>query len=111
VNKAITSDFIKGMSNGVPILGDVTKKCYAKKESRNVFRIILTQGLNRQIRRMCQYFGYEVTKLERVRIMNVTLSNLKMGQWRDLTQKELKEINRMVSSSVKTEEASKKTSN
>ncbi|AOY55099.1 23S rRNA pseudouridine(2604) synthase RluF [Clostridium perfringens] len=106
VNKPITHEFIKGMSNGVPILGTVTKKCLVKKESKNSFRIILTQGLNRQIRRMCEYFGYEVKKLERIRIMNVSLGNLKMGSWRYLTKKELAEINRLTENSSKTEEAS-----
>lgn len=106
VNKPITDEFIKGMSNGVPILGTVTKKCLVKKESKNSFRIILTQGLNRQIRRMCEYFGYEVKKLERVRIMNVSLGNLKIGSWRYLTKKELAEINRLTENSLKTEEAS-----
>ena len=106
VNKPITDEFIKGMSNGVPILGTVTKKCLVKKESKNSFRIILTQGLNRQIRRMCEYFGYEVKKLERIRIMNVSLGNLKIGSWRYLTKKELAEINRLTENSSKTEEAS-----
>ncbi|MGU8377507.1 23S rRNA pseudouridine(2604) synthase RluF [Clostridium perfringens] len=106
VNKPITDEFVKGMSNGVPILGTVTKKCLVKKESKNSFRIILTQGLNRQIRRMCEYFGYEVKKLERIRIMNVSLGNLKMGSWRYLTKKELAEINRLTENSSKTEEAS-----
>ncbi|WP_300260700.1 23S rRNA pseudouridine(2604) synthase RluF [Clostridium sp.] len=106
VNKSITNEFIKGMSNGVPILGTVTKKCLVKKESKNSFRIILTQGLNRQIRRMCEYFGYEVKKLERIRIMNVSLGNLKIGSWRYLTKKELAEINRLTENSSKTEEAS-----
>lgn len=106
VNKSITDEFIKGMSNGVPILGTVTKKCLVKKESKNSFRIILTQGLNRQIRRMCEYFGYEVKKLERIRIMNVSLGNLKIGSWRYLTNKELAEINRLTENSLKTEEAS-----
>lgn len=106
VNKPITDEFVKGMSNGVPILGTVTKKCLVKKESKNSFRIILTQGLNRQIRRMCEYFGYEVKKLERIRIMNVSLGNLKMGSWRYLTKKELDEINRLTENSSKTEEAS-----
>lgn len=106
VNKTITDEFVKGMSNGVPILGTVTKKCLVKKESKNSFRIILTQGLNRQIRRMCEYFGYEVKKLERIRIMNVSLGNLKIGSWRYLTKKELAEINRLTENSLKTEEAS-----
>ena len=106
VNKPITDEFIKCMSNGVPILGTVTKKCFIKKEGKNSFRIILTQGLNRQIRRMCEYFGYEVKKLERIRIMNVSLGNLKIGSWRYLTKKELNEINRLTENSLKTEEAS-----
>ena len=93
------------MSNGIRILGQVTKKCYVKKEGNNTFRIILTQGLNRQIRRMCEALGYEVTKLKRVRIMNVNLDDLKIGQWRDMTEKELKELNRLISTSVKTKDA------
>src|SRR5690554_5317996 len=89
VDKPITSAFIKGMSGGVPILGTMTKKCKVVQESRFVFRIILVQGLNRQIRRMSEHFGFEVTRLERVRIMNVNLKGLAVGQWRDLTEKEL----------------------
>lgn len=107
VNKDINDKFIKAMANGVPILDTVTKKCYVEKISRNKFRIILTQGLNRQIRRMCSYFGYEVTRLKRIRIMNVKLDNLETGAWRYLSNKELKEINKLTSNSVKTEEASK----
>lgn len=108
VNKAITNEFINGMSNGVPILGTVTKECKVTRLGRNVFRIILTQGLNRQIRRMCGYFDYEVTKLERVRIMNISLGKLSDGQWREMTKKELLEIKRLTDGSVKTEEASDK---
>ena len=89
VNKPITDDFIRGMAAGVPIMGQKTKKCKVKRESANSFRITLVQGLNRQIRRMCEYFGYEVTKLERLRIMNVSLSGLPVGEWRDLTDDEL----------------------
>ena len=89
VDKPVTREFIEGMANGVPILGTMTKKCKVSRESRFVFRITLVQGLNRQIRRMCEYFGYEVTKLERIRIMNVSLKGLAVGQWRDLTEKEL----------------------
>ncbi|MCD1648756.1 23S rRNA pseudouridine(2604) synthase RluF [Marinobacter adhaerens] len=89
VDKPVTREFVEGMANGVPILGTVTKKCKVSRESRFVFRITLVQGLNRQIRRMCEYFGYEVTKLERIRIMNVSLKGLAVGQWRDLTEKEL----------------------
>ena len=106
VDKPVTSDFIRQMSEGVPILGTVTKKCFVEKESDFVFRITLTQGLNRQIRRMCDYLGYKVYRLKRLRIMNVTLDGIAAGKWRDLTSEELKEINEMVSKSVKTEEAS-----
>ena len=89
VNKPITDDFIAGLAGGVPILGTMTKKCPVTKVAPNVFNITLVQGLNRQIRRMCEYFGYEVMKLERTRIMNVSLKGLPVGEWRDLTQKEL----------------------
>lgn len=89
VNKPVTADFVQGMSAGVPILGTVTKRCRVEKVSRFVFRIILVQGLNRQIRRMCEFFDYEVTRLERVRIMNITLKGLPVGEWRDLGEKEL----------------------
>ncbi|WOD06754.1 23S rRNA pseudouridine(2604) synthase RluF [Marinomonas sp. GJ51-6] len=89
VNKPITDDFIQGLAGGVPILGTMTKKCPVKKVAANVFNITLVQGLNRQIRRMCEHFGYEVMKLERTRIMNVNLKGLPVGEWRDLTQKEL----------------------
>ncbi|WP_353719522.1 23S rRNA pseudouridine(2604) synthase RluF [Dyadobacter sp. 676] len=106
VNKPVTPDFIQKMSAGVPILGVVTRKCFVRKESSFVFTIILTQGLNRQIRRMCEYLGYSVTRLKRVRIMNVTLKDLPTGQWRDLTADEMQEINEAVSRSTKTEEAS-----
>jgi 23S rRNA pseudouridine2604 synthase len=106
VNKPITPDFIQKMASGVPVLGVITKKCFVRKDSTFVFTIILTQGLNRQIRRMCEYLGYNVTRLKRVRIMNVTLENLPTGKWRDLTAGEMKEINEAVASSVKTEEGS-----
>lgn len=106
VDKPITEEFILNMSKGVPILGTVTKKCFIKKEGKYIFRIILTQGMNRQIRRMCQALGYEVNKLERIRIMNVRIGELPIGEWRYLSDKELLEINRLISSSVKTEEAS-----
>ena len=92
------------MSNGVRILGQVTKKSYVSKEGKNTFRIILTQCLNRQIRRMCEVLGYEVIKLKRIRIMNINLGELKIGQWRDLTIKELKELNTLISTSGKTKE-------
>jgi 23S rRNA pseudouridine2604 synthase len=92
VNKPITDEFIQKMGSGVPILGQVTKKCFIKKQSEFVFRIVLIQGLNRQIRRMCEYFGYDVVRLQRIRIMNVELGKLVVGDWRELTEKELKGI-------------------
>lgn len=96
VDKPITDEFIRGMGAGVPILGTVTKKCKVKKEAPFVFRITLVQGLNRQIRRMCEYFGYEVTKLERTRIMNVSLSGIPLGEWRDLTDDELIDLFKLI---------------
>lgn len=107
VNKSITTDFIEKMGNGIPILGTITQKCRVEKVSDKIFKIILTQGLNRQIRRMCEYLDYEVTKLKRTRIMNVELGYLQSGDWRELTEEEMEEINAMISSSSKTEEASK----
>ncbi|MEO0895039.1 MAG: 23S rRNA pseudouridine(2604) synthase RluF [Bacteroidota bacterium] len=101
VNKPITPEFIRKMGNGVPILDTVTRKCKVEAIHKNQFRIILTQGLNRQIRRMCEYFGYHVTKLKRVRIMNVTL-DISPGKWRHLTKKELADIRQLVSDSSKT---------
>jgi 23S rRNA pseudouridine2604 synthase len=92
VDKPITDEFIDGMQSGVPILGKVTKRCKVQKESTFVFTITLVQGLNRQIRRMCEYFGYEVTQLIRTRIMNVPLKGLALGDWRDLTPKEIDTI-------------------
>lgn len=92
VNKPITDEFIAGMQGGVPILGQMTKKCRVVKESTFVFNITLVQGLNRQIRRMCEYFGYEVTQLIRTRIMNVSLQGLALGDWRDLTPKEVEKL-------------------
>ena len=89
VDRPITEEFLKRMRSGVPILDTVTKKCEVERLSRNTFRIVLIQGLNRQIRRMCEYLGYEVTTLKRIRIMNISLGNLTVGQWRDLTSKEL----------------------
>lgn len=107
VDKVITPEFIKQMSNGVPILGKTTRKCVVKQESGKRFRIILTQGMNRQIRRMCQHFDYKVVALTRIRIMNVKLGNLPVGHWRLLTQHEIDELNAMVALSAKTEDASK----
>ena len=92
VNKALHPAVIEQMANGVPMLGVVTKKCTIVQEGPHTFRITLIQGLNRQIRRMCEYFGYEVTKLERVRIMNITLKGLALGDWRDLSSEEMSTI-------------------
>jgi 23S rRNA pseudouridine2604 synthase len=92
VNKALNPAVIEQMANGVPMLGVVTKKCTIVQEGPQTFRITLIQGLNRQIRRMCEYFGYEVTKLERVRIMNITLKGLALGDWRDLSTEEMSTI-------------------
>ncbi|TCW12464.1 ribosomal large subunit pseudouridine synthase F [Raoultella sp. BIGb0138] len=99
VDKPVTDEFIRGLGVGVPILGTVTKKCKVRKEAPFVFRITLVQGLNRQIRRMCEYFGYEVTKLERTRIMNVGLSGLPLGEWRDLTDDELVALFKLIENS------------
>lgn len=102
VDKPLTESFITHMAKGVPILGTITKPCKVTKQSRTVFKIILTQGLNRQIRRMCEYLGYDVVRLKRTRIMNVHLGDLKPGQWRDLTAEEMREMNQAVSNSQKT---------
>jgi pseudouridine synthase len=102
VDKPISERFILRMSKGVPILGTITKPCIVKVHSKFEFRIILTQGLNRQIRRMCEYLDYEVLKLKRSRIMSVELGTLRPGQWRDLTDEEMDEINGAVATSTKT---------
>jgi len=99
VDKQLTDDFIYNMSKGVPILGEMTKKCKVIKESVYSFRITLIQGLNRQIRRMCEYFGYEVIKLERIRIMNISLKNLPLGEWRMLNEDEMSEIMNLIADS------------
>ncbi len=103
VDKPITKEFIQKMGNGIPILDTVTRKCFVEQTGKFEFRIILTQGLNRQIRRMCEYLEYRVRKLKRIRIMNVNL-DVPVGKWRHLTKQELKEINRLVSDSSKTHE-------
>ncbi|NNC69622.1 MAG: 23S rRNA pseudouridine(2604) synthase RluF [Flavobacteriaceae bacterium] len=100
VDKTIDKDFIKQMSNGVPILDTVTRKCYVEQIAKRKFKIILTQGLNRQIRRMCEYLGYKVTKLKRIRIMNISL-DVPVGKWRYFTDEELKEIHALISDSSK----------
>lgn len=93
VNKEITLDFIKNMSNGVPILDTITKPCKIDQIDKYSFKIILTQGLNRQIRRMCEHLGYRVVNLRRVRIMNIQLGRLKTGDFRNVTEKEIEELN------------------
>lgn len=90
VNRPITNQFIKRMSNGLPILGTKTKRCVVERTGKMGFKIILTQGLNRQIRRMCEFLNYRVVTLKRVRIMNIRLGNLKVGHWRYLTDAEFK---------------------
>ena len=100
VNKPLTDVVIQGMANGVPMLGITTKKCKIIQEGPKVFRIILIQGLNRQIRRMCEHYNYQVTKLERVRIMNITLKGIPVGEWRELTESEMKEIYRLTEDST-----------
>lgn len=101
IDKPVTPKFLEQMRNGVPILNTVTRKCEVEEISRYQFRIVLTQGLNRQIRRMCEFLEYRVKKLRRIRIMNVKL-DIPVGQWRDLTSSELLEINRLVADSKKT---------
>lgn len=105
VDRVITEDFIERMSNGIPILDTVTRKCEVEKLGKFVFRIVLTQGLNRQIRRMCEYLGYEVVKLKRTRIMNIPL-DVPVGKYRHLTEKELSDLNHLLGESTKTEEGS-----
>ena len=99
VNKPLTAEMIEQMGKGVPILGVQTKKCKVVQESTYTFRIVLVQGLNRQIRRMCAHFGYEVTKLERVRIMHISLKGLPLGDWRDLTEKEMQTMYELIKDS------------
>lgn len=105
VDKPITERFILRMGSGIPILDTVTRKCKVEQVSKYVFRIVLTQGLNRQIRRMCEYLGYEVTALKRIRIINISL-DVPVGRYRDLTDAEIKELNTLIEPSSKTEEAS-----
>lgn len=108
VNKPVTEEFIRGLGAGVPMLGTVTKKCKVKKEAPFVFRITLVQGLNRQIRRMAEHFGYEVTKLERVRIMNISLKGVPPGEWRDLTDDELIALFKLIEDSSSEDKSAKK---
>ena len=100
VNKPVTQEFIEKMANGVPILDTITRKCVVEQIHKNQFRIILTQGLNRQIRRMCEYLNYRVVKLKRIRIMNIEL-NVGIGKYRDLTKKEFTELQKLITDSDK----------
>ena len=106
VSKPITKEFIEAMGNGVPILDTVTRKCFVKQTDKKKFKIILTQGLNRQIRRMCEYLEYDIRKLKRVRIMNINL-DIPLGEYRDFTARELNQINQSVEHSIKTFEKGK----
>ena len=99
VNKPITDEFLEKMANGVPILDTVTRKCKIEKVGKFKFRIILTQGLNRQIRRMCEYCGFKVTRLVRIRVMNIKLGDLKVGQYRNVTEKEIAELYELIKDS------------
>jgi len=103
VDKPINPKFLEKMRSGVPILDTVTKKCEVEKIDDMTFRIVLTQGLNRQIRRMCEFLGYEVKKLKRIRIMNIKL-DLPVGKWRDLTQEEFSKLSLLLEDSSKTDE-------
>jgi len=106
VHKPVTKEFVQAMSTGVPILDTVTRKCFVKQTDKKKFKIILTQGLNRQIRRMCEELEYDVKKLKRVRIMNIKL-DIPVGTYRDFTAKELNQINQSVEQSIKTFEEEK----
>ncbi|NVO32184.1 23S rRNA pseudouridine(2604) synthase RluF [Hymenobacter lapidiphilus] len=104
VDKPIKDDFIEAMQNGVPILGVMTQKCKVVKETPYIFRLTLVQGMNRQIRRMCEHFGYEVVQLERIRIMNISIKGLGPGEWRELRDKELKVLFEMIENSSGTDD-------
>lgn len=99
VNKPVTREFIEKMGQGVPILDTVTRPCKVKAIGKYKFNIVLTQGLNRQIRRMCEYFGYKVTRLERVRVMNIQLGSLKPGEYREVTDDEIRELYELIKDS------------
>lgn len=107
VNRPVTPEFIERMSSGIPILGTVTKKCRVEKVAAFVFSIVLVEGMNRQIRRMCEHLGYEVTKLKRTRIMHIGLDGLTTGDWRELEPEEIAELQELVRGSSGTQEASR----
>jgi len=104
VNQPVSERFLTKMAKGVPILGTVTKPCIVSSVGKFRFNIVLTQGLNRQIRRMCEFLGYEVTKLRRTRIMHIELNRLRPGHWRNLTEQEMTQLNRALKGSTKTAE-------
>ncbi|MEP7106701.1 MAG: pseudouridine synthase [Ferruginibacter sp.] len=104
-DRPVNAVFTDKMSNGIRILEKVTKKCFVRQEGKNRFRIILTQGLNRQIRRMCQVLGYQVTTLKRIRIMNISIADLPAGKWRYFTEEEIKTMEGLVANSYKTAQA------
>ena len=110
VNRPLTDSFLKGMAGGIPLveLGVTTRKCRVEKLGKRKFKIILTQGYNRQIRRMCEYFDYRVETLKRVRIMNISLGDLKPGTYRHITEKEYKQLQRMLADSKNNPAASRK---
>lgn len=107
VNKPVTAEFLHDMANGVPILGTRTKKCKVEKDSEFSFFVTLTQGLNRQIRRMCEALGYQVVRLKRIRVMHINLKGLPLGQWRFFTKEETEQLMRMISDSTNSEKASR----
>ncbi len=111
VNKPVTPEFLKGMAGGVPILDTVTKKCKVEPTGKCSFKIVLTQGLNRQIRRMCEYFGYKVVNLRRVRIMHITLGHLHTGDYRNLTPAEINKLQEVLKNSSNTVKADGKNDN
>ena len=100
VDKPVTKEFVEHMKNGVPVLDTITRKCKVKQTGKKTFKIILTQGLNRQIHRMCEYLGYEVKKLKRIRIMNIKL-DVKLGEYRNFTSSELNTLNQLLSDPLK----------
>ena len=101
VNKPVTDTFLRGLAGGVPLveLGTMTRKCRVERVGKKEFKIILTQGLNRQIRRMCEYFGYRVEKLVRVRIMNIKLGDLEYGKYRRVTEEEYRQLLKLIKDS------------
>lgn len=96
VDREVTEEFLTSMSQGVPVLGTVTRACQVEKTGKKSFRIVLTQGLNRQIRRMCEYFGYQVATLKRIRVMNIQLGGLRPGEYREISYAERKQLDQLL---------------